>query len=60
LTAGGTYLFARGIGVTASGVLMFSRGPGTSVIGQPPASPEDPFEITYARGFVLGISYNFK
>jgi hypothetical protein len=60
LTAGVNVLLAHGIGVTVGGVVMFSKGAATEEIGKAPANPDKPYALSYARGVVVGISYNFK
>lgn len=60
LTAGLNVLLARGIGVTAAGAFLFAKGAEPDQIGKAPANADQPFSISYARGVLLGISYNFK
>lgn len=60
MTAGVNVLLTRGIGVTVGGVLMFAKGAAKDEIGKAPANPDEPYALSYARGVVVGISYNFK
>lgn len=60
VTAGINVLLTRGIGVAAGGVLMFAKGAEPGEVGKAPANPDKPYALSYARGFVIGISYNFK
>jgi hypothetical protein len=60
LTGGVNVLLVRGIGVTAAGAVLFSKGADASEIGAAPANPDKAYKIAYARGLVIGITYNFK
>jgi hypothetical protein len=60
VTAGINVILAHGIGITAGGVVMFAKGALLEEIGKTPANPDKPYALSYARGFVLGISYNFQ
>lgn len=60
LTTGVNVLLARGIGITFGGVLLFAQGAENDRIGKAPLNPDVPYRISYARGWLLGVSYNFK
>jgi Predicted NADH:ubiquinone oxidoreductase, subunit RnfD len=60
LAAGVNVLLTRGIGVSAGGVVMFAQGAPADRIGSEPADPDKPYRISYARGILVGITYNFK
>jgi hypothetical protein len=60
VAAGINVLLVRGIGIIGGGTLMFAKGADASAIGQAPADTDQPYKVSYARGLLIGISYNFK